>query len=158
MKVLDAPSQIINVRKTTSQCQTNTKYAKQNTKYAKQNTNLNQKSTTKKQILIYSVLSRGNFLSFWHFSGLLDHLLPVTPVDGSKFHISHLYQQYCWQFSQLQQPTHYLEMGPSSSKQVTSCHRRVSVAEKTWKEKLDKLPSMHQQFSKPLNTVKTHLI
>merc|ERR1712208_226385 len=37
MKVLDAPSQIINVRKTTSQCQTNTKYAKQNIKYAKQN-------------------------------------------------------------------------------------------------------------------------
>ena len=45
MKILDKPSQILNVRNTTSQChshqvhQTKTKYPNQNTKYAKQDTN-----------------------------------------------------------------------------------------------------------------------
>merc|ERR1712055_1170248 len=41
MKILDKPSQILNVRNTTSQChshQTKTKYPNQNTKYAKQDT------------------------------------------------------------------------------------------------------------------------
>ena len=51
MKILDKPSQILNVRNTTSQChslqvhQTKTKYPNQNTKYAKQDTKYAKQNT-----------------------------------------------------------------------------------------------------------------
>ena len=92
MKILDKPSQILNVRNTTSQCHSHqvhqtktkypnqntkyakqdTKYAKQNTKYAKQNTKYakqNTKYAKQNKILIYAVLSREIFVAnsrtFW---------------------------------------------------------------------------------------------
>ena len=51
MKILDKPSQILNVRNTTSKChshqvhQTKTKYPNQNTKYAKQDTKFAKQNT-----------------------------------------------------------------------------------------------------------------
>ena len=51
MEILDKPSQILNVRNTTSQChshqvhQTKTKYPNQNTKYAKQDTKYAKQNT-----------------------------------------------------------------------------------------------------------------
>ena len=66
MKLLDAPSQILNVINNKVR---QPKYQVRQTK--RQVRNFNQKSTPKKQMLIYAVLSRCNFCrKFTHFFGV----------------------------------------------------------------------------------------
>ena len=66
MKLLEAPSQILNVINNKVR---QTKYQVRQTKH--QVRNFNQKSTPKKQILTYAVLSRCNFCrEFTHFFGI----------------------------------------------------------------------------------------